>query len=325
MELRYRRWMEDWENRLCFRTNNRIVRPFEWGEEWSRSWPALAAADHGEGAEEQLRFWNQAALDDSDTFYGYQPPTDYQLDGDMLRFTSAVATPYPENNTVTGHWHVAKKHQNRAVIVLPHWNAKFEQHGALCRTLRSLNVSALRLSPPYHDLRMPAELERADYAVSSNIGRTIDATRQAVVDIRSCTDWLQSAGYTRIGLIGTSLGSCYAFLASAHDARLRVNVFNHCSSYFADVIWTGLSTQHIRQGIESEISLDRLRKLWDSISPVNYLEQYARWPKKSKFIYARYDTTFLPKYSGDVIAQIQKRGIDNEVAVLPCGHYTLGE
>jgi hypothetical protein len=268
---------------------------------------------------------NQLAIKDSDDFYGYTPPADFRLDGERLRFTSAVKTPYPENNVVHGHWHPAKNHQKRAVVVLPHWNARFEQHGGLCRGIRMLGISALRISLPYHDYRMPAELERADYAVSSNVGRTIDATRQAVIDVRSCVDWLESQGYERIGLVGTSLGSCYAFLASAHDPRFRVNVFNHCSSYFADVVWTGLSTQHIRQGIESEIDLERLREVWRAISPNHYMDQYARWPKKSKFIYATYDTTFLPEFSRNVVATIQRRGIDNEVIVLPCGHYTLGE
>ena len=87
--------------------------------------------------------------------------------------------------------------------------------------LAKLGVSALRLSLPYHDYRMPPELNRADYAVSSNIGRTIDATRQAVIDTRCCADWLQQQGYESIGLVGTSLGSCYAFLASVHDPNDR--------------------------------------------------------------------------------------------------------
>ena len=39
MRTLYRRWMEDWENRLCFRTNNRVVRPFEWGLDWAHNWP----------------------------------------------------------------------------------------------------------------------------------------------------------------------------------------------------------------------------------------------------------------------------------------------
>lgn len=326
MRVLYRRWMENWEARLCFRTNNRVVRPFEWGVEWVRNWPiANSAPEGGADPESFLRSLNDIAIARSDEFFGYDVPRDWQLQDGMLRFTSAVRTPYTENNVVHGQWYPAKQPKGRAIVVLPHWNASFGQHGAVCRGLKALGISALRLSLPYHDFRMPRELQRADYAVSANIGRTIDATRQAVIDSRCCVDWLSQQGYDRIGIIGTSLGSCYAFLASAHEPRLRVNVFNHCSSYFADVVWTGLSTQHIRQSVEREIDMSRLRRVWDAISPYHYMDHYSRWPKKSKFIYTKYDTTFLPQFSRDIIRRIREHGIDNEVVVLPCGHYTLGE
>ena len=35
----YRRWMHEWEERLCSRATDRIVRPFEWGLDWTRHWP----------------------------------------------------------------------------------------------------------------------------------------------------------------------------------------------------------------------------------------------------------------------------------------------
>jgi len=44
---------------------------------------------------------------------------------------------------------------------------------------------------------------------------TLDALRQGVVDIRSCVDWLETQGYNQFGIVGTSLGSCYAFIAAA--------------------------------------------------------------------------------------------------------------
>ena len=144
--------------------------------------------------------------------------------------------------------------------------------------------------------------------------------------MRCCFDWLQSRGYERLGIVGTSLGSCYAFLASAHDERLSVNVFNHCSTYVADVVWTGLSTQHIRKGMEGHIDLDELRECWMAISPVNYMSKFAgHKAKKSKFIYTTYDTTFLPELSEDTISHLRSHRIDHQVAVLPCGHYTMGE
>ncbi len=54
----------------------------------------------------------------------------------------------------------------------------------LCRLLNKFGISALRLSLPYHDARMPPELRRADYIVSSNVGRTAQVCRQAVLDAR---------------------------------------------------------------------------------------------------------------------------------------------
>ena len=97
----------------------------------------------------------------------------------------------------------------QAIVVLPQWNADGFSHNSLCTIFNRMGISALRLSKPYHDIRRPTELERSDYSVSANIGRTISACRQAVVDIRCCIDWLEEQGYQQFGVLGTSLGSCY--------------------------------------------------------------------------------------------------------------------
>jgi dienelactone hydrolase len=178
---------------------------------------------------------------------------------------------------------------------------------------------------PYHDIRRPAEINRADYAVSANIGRTLDACRQGVIDVRCCLDWLEQKGYSRLGIVGTSLGSCYAFLAAAHDPRIRIAAFNHASTYFADVVWHGQSTRHIREGLEPHVDVERLRGLWSAISPMSYFRQFARWPKKSLIIYANYDLTFLPQFSREAVGEFVRYGLDHKVVVLPCGHYTTGE
>lgn len=322
----YRARTERWENRLAARTTDRVVREFEWGLEWTRNWPCAARiARDGSDPATYLRLLNDAALEHSSEFFGYCTPSDFRLENDVLRFTSALTTPYPENNTVHAQWFPARADRRRAVLVLPHWNSQFHHHVSLCRSLSFLGISALRVSLPYHDLRLPPELHRADYAVSSNVARTVDATRQAVIDARSCLDWLESQGYQRLGIVGTSLGSCYAFLASAHDTRLRSNVYNLFSLHFADVVWTGLSTRHIREGFDGCIELGKLRDAWKVISPQSYVDQYARYDKRSLFIYGSCDTTFLPEYSRAMIEEIRLRQVPHKVVVLPCGHYTLGE
>jgi dienelactone hydrolase len=167
--------------------------------------------------------------------------------------------------------------------------------------------------------------------VSANIGRTISACRQAVVDIRCCIDWLESQGYEQFGVLGTSLGSCYAFLASAHDKRIRVNAFNHASTAFGDVVWAGQSTRHIRTALEeAELSQPRIRALYSAISPVSYYDRIASdevegLRKKILLVYANYDLTFPKEYSLQVVEAFTRVGLNFEKRVLPCGHYTTGE
>jgi hypothetical protein len=323
---------------------------------------------------------NEAILADSDRFFGYQRPTDFRLeerhpmlfptnvrpetlerdarlrnlaeDGKLgraqfLRFTSPERTPYAENDLVNARWYPAdpKKQAGKpkqAIVVMPQWNADAFSHNALCSLFNRFGISALRLSKPYHDIRRPSELERSDYAVSANIGRTLSATRQAVVDIRCCLDWLESQGYEQFGVLGTSLGSAYGFLASAHDRRLRVNAFNHASAAVGDVVWAGQSTRHIRQALEEAgLTQQRVRALWAGVSPMHYYAKFARQgtgsseqgtaeelaglSKKVLLVYAQYDLTFPLEYSLEVVRSFHEHGIDFEPRVLPCGHYTTGE
>jgi hypothetical protein len=254
----------------------------------------------------------------------------------FLRFTSPVSTPFPENDQVNARWYPESKEQQekfkrlgktrQAMVVMPQWNADAFSHNALCEIFNRFGIACLRLSKPYHDIRRPAELERSDYAVSSNIGRTISACRQAVVDIRSCLDWLETQGYEQFGVLGTSLGSCYAFIAAAHDPRLKVAAFNHASTFFGDVVWTGQSTRHIRAAFEdAEVTQERLRECFLGISPMAYMERFASTPKRVLVVHATYDLTFLEEFSQDVLKNFNLCGIDYVSKVLPCGHYTTGE
>ena len=40
-----------------------------------------------------------------------------------------------------------------------------------------------------------------------------------MVALPAC-DWLETQGYSQFGVLGTSLGSCYAFIAAAFDTRV---------------------------------------------------------------------------------------------------------
>jgi dienelactone hydrolase len=208
------------------------------------------------------------------------------------------------------------------VVVLPQWNSDPQGHIGLSRVLARFGVSALRVSLPYHDARMPAELTRADYIVSSNIARTIQVCRQAVLDARRAIGWLALQGYERIGILGTSLGSCLAMLTTAHEPRIRAQALNHVSPWFADVVWRGLSTQHVREGLNGHVDLERLRHLWRPISPFSYLDRVGH--ARTLLVYARYDLTFPVDLSRTLVEAFRARELPHEVAALSCGHYSTG-
>jgi hypothetical protein len=146
--------------------------------------------------------------------------------------------------------------------------------------------------------------------------------RQAVLDARRAIAWLASQGYSSIGILGTSLGSCLAMLTSAHEPRIRAQALNHVSPWFADVVWRGLSTRHVRASLDGNITLDELRELWRPINPWSYLDRVH--DTRTLLVYARYDLTFPLTLSKMLVAEFRNRGINPDVAVLPCGHYSTG-
>ena len=306
------------------RDNNRLVRPFAWGLEFIR--------DHANGADPRAVFREHTAqtMARSEEFYALPEIDDWQLTGDQLTWTSAVKTPSAENNIARARLFPARRERKRkpraAVVVLPQWNAQPDSHVEACRIFNGLGITALRLTLPYHEERRPPELERADHLVGSNIGRTIQSMRQAVLDTRAAVRWLKRQGFERIGILGTSIGSCVGFLALTHDSAIDVGVFNHVSGYVADVVWEGISTQHVRAGIETDLTVDELREFWKPISPVPFIPRLLGMKQRPmRFIAARYDLTFPVDQSRRLIAEVKAMGIDLDVVWLPCGHYTTAE
>jgi len=351
-----------WERHLASVTKDRVVRPFEWGLDWiPPNGPStlLGASHRPEAAPaDVIGDWVSHVMADTDAFFTPAPTTDYTLkpaaDGDVLTFPSALETPHAANNTVycryfpaalkgrpttasvgrpegrpfrgaaaAGAAAAAAGAGRAAVLVLPQWNSDAGGHIGLSKLLAWNGLSALRLSLPYHDQRMPPELSRADYIVSANVARTVQVCRQAVLDARRAIAWLAMQGYDRIGILGTSLGSCLSLLTTAHEPLIKAAALNHISPYFADVVWRGLSTRHVREGLDGHIELDLLRTLWKPISPRGYLERLR--DRQTLLVYARYDLTFPVDLSEDLVGAFRELGIPHEVAVLRCGHYSTGK
>ncbi|HMS38684.1 MAG TPA: hypothetical protein PKE69_00420 [Pyrinomonadaceae bacterium] len=315
-----KRYMHGREKHFAMVIDNRIVRPFDWGMEF------VNENANGEDPRKFYRDYAKKVIANSDEFFFAPNVSDYNLDGDNLTWTSGIETNSIENNTVRAKFFPVAKDKKSAVLVLPHWNARPGTYFDLCKFFNKVGISALRMTLPYHEERMPPELERADYLVAPNVGQTLQSLRQSVVDTRAAIGWLKAQGYEKVGLVGTSIGSCVGFFAFVHDLNIDAAVFNHVSGYVADVVWNGLSTYHVKESLKDKVELDELREYWMPISPMAYMDKLAAMPPRpQRYIYTLYDLTFPLDLSRQMLESIKAHKIKHTKTMIPCGHYTLGE
>jgi hypothetical protein len=322
----FERKIRRYEHRRWTTDDNRRVQPFEWGLEHIGG-----SADDSNPAE-FVRRYAEDAIANSQDWYGTGPAEDYRLGSDdVLTFTSSIVSPWPENNTVYARlWPAStdwrppiKAAKGSAVLVLPNWNAKWHGQDGLCEWIARFGITALKMSLPYHNRRMAPGHERADQICGSNIGLTLQANRQAVQDARRCLRWLKQSGYTRIGIIGTSIGSSVGYIALVHDPAVRAGGFFHVSTYFADVVSKGMTTTHVWESLRHHVTVDDLREFWAPISPMPYVERGMGAGRNCFMVYGKYDPTMLPELTEQMLASLRRHGGHPRTLALHCGHYSL--
>lgn len=296
---------------------NRRTLPFSWGLEH-------VGGDAGErNPRAFLEGFIERTLAKSEDWFAAAPAEDYALEGNVLTFTSAIASPWAENNRVYGQLFRARK-SGPAVVVLAQWNARWEEQQDVCRWLNRLGITAVKMSLPYHDRRAVPGHPRGDHLVGPNVGLTLQANRQAVVDVRRTLRWLEQQGYDRLGILGTSIGSCIGFITMCHEPALRAGAFLHVSRYFGDVVANGLTTMNVWEPLATKLSHEDVRRYWSPISPFPYIPKLHGSGKKMLAIVGRYDPTFLPEFTDMFLREIRRDGLQFESVSLPCGHYSLG-
>jgi len=310
--LRYEQMRFDQEPR-------RSKLPFEWGLEHIGG----DSADPDPAAYME-RFVNHT-IAQSDAWYTPPPATDYALEDSVLTFTSAIESPWRENNRVYGQLFRARSNgSGPAVVVLAQWNSRWEEQQGVCRWLNRLGITAVKMSLPYHDRRSIPGHPRADHLVGPNIGLTIQANRQAVLDVRSTLRWLGSQGYDRLGILGTSIGSSIGFITMCHEPAVRAAAFLHASTYFGDVVAMGLTTKNVWDSIAPAVSLEDIRRYWMPISPFPYIHKLRGAGKEMLAITGRYDPTFPRELTQALFDKMRAERVPFENLWLPCGHYSLG-
>jgi hypothetical protein len=313
----FERQIRRYEHRRWSTDDNRRVQPFDWGLEHIGGDPR----DPDPAA--FVRRYARQAIENSHEWFATTPADDYRLDAEnVLSFSSSMQSLWPENDIVHARLFPGRG-KDAAVLVLPNWNAKWHGQDGLCEWLQRLGITALKLSLPYHNRRMAQGHERADQLVGPNIGLTLQANRQAVQDSRRCLRWLEQQGFTKLGILGTSIGSSVGYITLVHDAALKAGGFFHVSTYFADVVSQGMTTNHVWEGMRQHVTVDELREFWAPISPMPYVERGMGAGKNAFMVYGKYDPTFLPALTQQMLAALRRHGATPKTVELHCGHYSL--
>ena len=304
----HKRWAEE---------PNRRILSFAWGLEH------VGGNPNDPEPRSFFQQFSEETIADSSAWYASTPADDYQVKDNVLNFTSQIASPWPENNRVYAQYFPVPK-AKAAVVVLAQWNARWEEQHGICLWLNKLGLTAIKLSLPYHDRRSIPGHPRADHLVGPNIGLTLQANRQAVLDLRRTLRWLGSRGYERLGVIGTSIGSSIAFITICHEPAIRAGAFLHVSTYFGQVVANGLTTMNVWESMRGNVSEEEAKRFWSPISPYAYIPKLKGAGKKILAIWGRYDPTFWPEFTRDFLQELRRNDVPFESMGLPCGHYSLG-
>jgi dienelactone hydrolase len=168
-------------------------------------------------------------LQSPDFFAEDTPPAAITFTGGKnFQFPSPVVTDSPENNIVRGRLSRCGKHwRKRPVVILLHgWNDRWGYRSRLPKLSHSFGrrgINSLMFELPYHFQRQPAQGVMRNF-ISEDVGRTVEATHQALAEIAAITGWLLQQGCPRVAIWGYSMGAWLAGLASCYDPRISAAV-----------------------------------------------------------------------------------------------------
>jgi hypothetical protein len=163
---------------------------------------------------------------------------------------------------------------------------------------------------PYHMQRRPRIPKGIDF-ISSNLGLTLGAAKQALADTSVLVDWLLDQGCAGVGLWGFSLGAWLAGLLTRFDARLQFAVLTTPIVRIDRVIEELPFCEPLRRGLGEE-SIDlgwlNLPSQPPRIAPSNIL-----------IMESRFDL-FAPP---DTIEELGRAWQGSEIWRLPHGHISV--
>jgi dienelactone hydrolase len=261
-------------------------------------------------------------LEPHDFDYELRPKQQLPLSGfDIydLTFPSPVATPHAENNTVHAEYYRPRTGEPFAcAIVLDITGGNQELSRTISRHLVQKGVGALFVQMAYYGPRRPPGSKLR--LLSFDVAHTMDAIRQTVLDLRRAAAWMESRpeiDKTRLGIMGTSLGSFMAALTAEMEPRLgRVAVLLGGGG-FVDAYWNHPQAVPIRDLFQLLGGTKEQVKDW--LAPIDPITCAANLKDRRVLIIAAKKDEIVPPQMAENLWEATGR---QRIIWLNAGHYS---
>ena len=220
-------------------------------------------------------------IKDRENFYKTQK-TDVSLDIHFTEksynvgtfsFQSLIPFGDPSNDTLKGEVFLNKNNVDTPNIIFVHgW--RMESYDRIKkmfhnRIMNDLGWNMYYFPLPYHFQRQPDNsLYSGELMISANIDRTVQSTRQAIVDLRALIHWIKANNKGPVIIVGVSLGGFITNLVATLESKIDALVSIFYSNRLSYSIWNTIPGKFIREDLEHHgVNYNDLIKYWRITEP----------------------------------------------------------
>jgi len=195
---------------------------------------------------------------------------DYQ--SNTYSFTSFIATEYPNNDFIKGEMFLQNNKGVTPNIILIHgWrmNSYSKLKSIYHDKMSSLGWNLYYFPLAYHMERTPPpSLYSGEFMISANLDRTVHATKQSIVDLRTLIHWIKQTQEGPIVLVGVSLGGWIANLAATLEAEIDGVISVFYANRLSHSIWNTIPGKYIKADfLNNGIGFKELIEHWGITDP----------------------------------------------------------
>ena len=150
-----------------------------------------------------------------------QMPELRQESPELVSWESPIASEFPANAWARSRLFRVRDGAPTVILLHALMSASDVGYRRWARHLNALGWNAAFMHLPFHYSRRPRGYLNGELCFTSDLVRTAETLRQAVIELRQLLGWLRGTGVAEFGFIGASYGGWVGSLAASLEPDLR--------------------------------------------------------------------------------------------------------